>query len=1002
MKKLLLIAILMLALVFTVVACTETPAGTDTTAADTTAETPTEEATTEAPTEDATTEAPTEEPTAEPTEEPTEEVTTEEPTEEVTTEEPTEAPTADPADPVWIIEPDDIAGITTVNNASATKTDDGFASLTATGGDPWIMAAGYIGDMPEYLVIRYRTNTNKRGEIFTSDAANPAGGKSFVFDYNANGDWNLMIFHLPTVAPYMVGNSIGHIRYDFFVDVPAEGTFLEVAYMAFFNTAEYALAYDFAQYPPYIEATDAAAGKVGHSFDTFYVNGQMYFEADGGAGDKLTAIGNTIPFNAGETHDSLSLRGWIGFGQPIDQFGYFVDNYNMVYDEFKQATEDGVLAAGGANATRFQINVPLAELEEGVHTVGFVVKLEDGTVVRLRENLTVVIIPEHVDEEIVLGIRANGGPFSNAKNFGQRFTVAEGFLKNITITNMATYADGNTNKWNVTIWAWNTDYATTVAGTPLYTVNGENHNDNQHFVLDVPAAKLISGDIYYEITYVEGSAQFTGWIADGGVAEGVETYVGGSLAEGTYGSSIVVGVPATVEPEEHLYVADGLVALYDGSKNNRAGHNTAATVWEDLIGKNNVDITINETNYFTEEGLVLNTAQNYFPGAIVDVVNGDAFTVEISLKDLSPDAPQFATLMNSTNDRFALFYRVSSGVLEYKFAGNKAADRNIVNNALPLLQDVTITITYDVNGNSIIYLNGEAVSTMPACGAMGAGDLFFGHAEGNRYFEAVYRSIRFYDRALTPEEVKYNADVDMNKTPDEPETPVEPVLPALPETGMTFSETLYHGIKTPDTTIFTIEAWLKLDTAARAGVIYGNYSSAVPPLRSVSLEIHENGVPRFYYTSSDAQNHDVRFNDVHVNTGEWVHLVVTYNAEANLLYCYVNGELAQTVNPTTDAAHKNMTSLEVCDHAPMAIGGDLRNGNGQWFKGQLASVTVYNDLRTADEVKADMSAALNAPNADGLVAAYDLSAYGAGAPEDILDLSGNGYHVTKGADDIIG
>ena len=760
MKKLLLIAILMLALVFTVVACTETPAGSDTTAADTTAETPTD-----APTEEATTEAPTEE-------EPTEEVTTEAPTEEVTTEEPTaapteepteeptEAPTADPADPVWIIEPDDIAGITTVNNASIAKTDDGFAAVSATGGDPWIMAAGYIGDMPEYLAIRYRTNTDKRGEIFTSDAANPAGGKSFVFDYNANGEWNLLIFHLPTVAPYLTSSSIGHIRYDFFVDVPAEGTFLEVAYMAFFNTAEYALAYDFEQYPPYIEAADAAAGKVGHSFDTFYVNGSMYFEADGGAGDKLTAINNTITFDAGEAHESLALRGWIGFGQPMATFGYFVDNYNMVYGEFKQDTEAGVLAAGGENASRFQINVPLDKLEEGVHTIGFVVKLEDGTVVRLRENLTVVIIPEHVNEEIVLGTRANGGPFSNTKNFGQRFTVAEGFLKQITITNMATYADGNANKWNVTIWAWNTDYATTVAGTPLYTVDGENHSDNQHFVLDVPAAKMISGDIYYEITYVEGSAQFTGWTADGGVAEGVETYVGGSLAEGTYASSVVVGVPATIEPEKHLYVADGLVALYDGSKNNRAGHDTAATVWEDLIGSNNVEITINDTNYFTEEGLVLNTAQNYFPQGIVSVVNGEAFTVEISLKDLNPTAPQYATLMNSTNDKFALFYRVSSGVLEYKFAGNKAADRNIINNALPLLQDVTITITYDVNGNSIIYLNGEAVSTMPACGRMGAGDLFFGHAEQNRFFEAVYRSIRFYDRALTPEEVKYNSDVD--------------------------------------------------------------------------------------------------------------------------------------------------------------------------------------------------------------------------------------------------
>ena len=73
-------------------------------------------------------------------------------------------------------------------------------------------------------------------------------------------------------------------------------------------------------------------------------------------------------------------------------------------------------------------------------------------------------------------------------------------------------------------------------------MNGENHNDNQHFVLDVPADLGIMGDIYYEITYLEGSAQFTGWIADGGVAEGVEAYVGGNLAEGSYASSIVVGV----------------------------------------------------------------------------------------------------------------------------------------------------------------------------------------------------------------------------------------------------------------------------------------------------------------------------------------------------------------------------------------------------------------------------------------------------------------------------
>ena len=552
MKKLLLIAILMLALVFTVVACNNDPVTDDTTVADdTTAETPTD-----APTGEATTEAPTEE-------EPTEEVTTEAPTEEVTTEEPTaapteeptEAPTADPAEPVWIIEPDDIVGLASVNNASAQKTDDGFAAVSATGADPWIMAAGYIGDMPEYLAIRYRTNTDKRGEIFTSDAANPAGGKSFVFDYNANSEWNLIIFHLPTVAPYLTSSSIGHIRYDFFVDVPAEGTFLEVAYMAFFNTAEYALAYDFEQYPPYIEADDAAAGKVGHSFDTFYVNGSMYFEADGGAGDKLTAINNTIAFDVGEAHESLSLRGWVGFNQAIDQFGYFIDDPRaQVFDEFKTATEDGVLAAGGANASRFQIDVPLTDLEAGVHMIGFVAKLADGTVVRLRENLTVIIVPYTVDETVSLAT-GHGAPFSGAPNnyFGQRFNVGENILKQITIADMATYADGNTNTWSFKIWQWNTDYATTTAAEPLFVANGENHNDNAPFIMNVPAEALITGDIYYEITYLTGSGCFTGWTADN-VTEGVETYVGGVIANGSYSSSIVVGVP-TDESEKETVIS---------------------------------------------------------------------------------------------------------------------------------------------------------------------------------------------------------------------------------------------------------------------------------------------------------------------------------------------------------------------------------------------------------------------------------------------------------------
>ena len=160
-------------------------------------------------------------------------------------------------------------------------------------------------------------------------------------------------------------------------------------------------------------------------------------------------------------------------------------------------------------------------------------------------------VPAHSDLAVDLGVRTSGGPYSGSKIFGQKLPLGETFLKQITIKEMATYADGNTNTWALKIWAWNTDYATTVAGTPLFVTTGENHNDNTDFVVDVPAKLLISGDVYYEIEYLTGSAQFTGWAADAILVEGVETYVGGNLQEGTYASSVVVGVE--LPPVETIY-----------------------------------------------------------------------------------------------------------------------------------------------------------------------------------------------------------------------------------------------------------------------------------------------------------------------------------------------------------------------------------------------------------------------------------------------------------------
>lgn len=582
MKKLLFIAILMLALVITAVACTGDKNPEDTTIGDTTVETPTEAPTvepddpTEAPTAepDDPTEAPTDEPD-DPTEAPTDKPETptdkpEDPTEEQTT--------ADPMEPVNVFDAEALNTLTGANEVESTEVVNGYLHIVPKGPDPyWYPFANVKG--ARYVVIRYRTADAVGADVqlyIGSHGTAPVDDGSMLRQPAiVDGEWHLAIFdtqslidagiyngqHVsffrldPIEAGYKLDENgqpykpdgLAYARYEL-----PEGCSVDVSYVAFFHSIEAAEAYELKVNPPYVEPD--AAGKVNHSFDTFYVNGSMYFPEDGGAGDKLTAQNNTLTFGAEDAHDSLALRGWIGFDQAIDSFGYFIDNYTMVYGEFKTATEDGVLAAGGANASRFQIDVPLADLEAGVHMIGFVAKLADGTVVRLRENLTVIIVPYTVDETVSLAT-GHGAPFSGAPNnyFGQRFNIGENILKQITITDMATYADGNVNTWVVKIWNWNTDYATTTAGEPLYVANGENHTDNAPFVLNVPVEALITGDIYYEITYVTGSGCFTGWTADN-VTEGVETYVGGVIANGSYSSSIVVGVP-TDESEKETVIS---------------------------------------------------------------------------------------------------------------------------------------------------------------------------------------------------------------------------------------------------------------------------------------------------------------------------------------------------------------------------------------------------------------------------------------------------------------
>lgn len=161
--------------------------------------------------------------------------------------------------------------------------------------------------------------------------------------------------------------------------------------------------------------------------------------------------------------------------------------------------------------------------------------------------------------------------------------------------------------------------------------------------------------------------------------------------------------------------------------------------------------------------------------------------------------------------------------------------------------------------------------------------------------------------------------------------------------GRTFAATIQEKDKVPVATApYTVASWIYLtSTSDRNGVIWGNYASSTNNV--VSFEIYSNGVPRFFYVNGSGTVSDLKFNDAKLSAGEWVHLAFTVSG--NNVSCYVNGVLKQTMTSTTcDIDLETVSTTYV-------IGGDLRSGNAQYFKGNMLGIDLYEDSLTASEIK---------------------------------------------------
>lgn len=214
--------------------------------------------------------------------------------------------------------------------------------------------------------------------------------------------------------------------------------------------------------------------------------------------------------------------------------------------------------------------------------------------------------------------------------------------------------------------------------------------------------------------------------------------------------------------EEYKISETGLVAWYDAAKNAGDKYDPDATVWADLKGDNDISVAKTETNYFTESAYHLSNASYNFPKAILDVINGEEFTVEIKLGQIEKTGSSFTTLINSDgNDNFALFIRTSGDYLEFKASSNS---RPKYTGGTAYFEESTVAVTFSMSQKVCsVYVDGVAIGSVNITKTVGAaGNLFFGHTGSTKAHTANYEGFRFYNRALTSDEVATNAKADGN------------------------------------------------------------------------------------------------------------------------------------------------------------------------------------------------------------------------------------------------
>jgi len=180
----------------------------------------------------------------------------------------------------------------------------------------------------------------------------------------------------------------------------------------------------------------------------------------------------------------------------------------------------------------------------------------------------------------------------------------------------------------------------------------------------------------------------------------------------------------------------------------------------------------------------------------------------------------------------------------------------------------------------------------------------------------------------------------------------------------------------------SMEAWVKIeaDATTTSQVIMSKYEATGNQKSYIfgyqrSTGGAESGL--FLYISSDGSAATVKNVETSFDEGQWYHIAMTYDASAGAVDFYVNGTPLGSQQTGLPTSIYNGT-------APFEVGSF--GGDSYFYDGLMSQVRIFNDIRTAEEILADM----------GAETVSDAALDGEWSMDDVLtDASGNSNTLTN-------